>query len=80
MKQNIAVKICLLAMILIPSYTKLVLADSDLSGWEMQNITEFSYHAGPGDSREIAFALASFGAKHKAVLLSWAPGWQRIAE
>jgi len=45
-------------------------ADAGSSAEEMQSITVFSYHAGPGDSRQTARALALYGAKYQSVLLS----------
>lgn len=70
-KQKIAVNIFLLAVVLMYPYSRVAaVADEDLSIGKMQNTTEYSYHAGPGDSRETGFALATFGAKRQAVLLS----------
>ncbi len=70
MKQKIIVKFFLLTSMLMHSYTGFTRANEDLSDREMQRTTEFSYHAGPEDSKETAFALAVYGAKHQAVLLS----------
>lgn len=64
------VKIFLLAMMLMHSLTIFSLAKDDFPGQEMQISTDFFYQAGPGDSRETAIALAIYGAKLQAVLLS----------
>lgn len=57
-------------MVLVHSYPGGSIAEADSTVQEMQTVTAFSYHAGPGDSRQTARALALYGATHKAVLLS----------
>ena len=57
-------------MVLVHSHPVGAIAEADSTGREMQTVTAFSYHAGPGDSQETARALALYGASHKAVLLS----------
>jgi hypothetical protein len=70
MKQKIAMIIIILAMMPLYSYISAASADDNLAEPKMQNITDFTYHAGTGDSRETAIALARYGAKQKAVLFS----------
>lgn len=70
MQLKTAVKILFLAMVLVHSHPRVSVAKADSGIQEMQLITEFLYHAGPDDSRETALALALYGAKHKAVLMS----------
>ncbi len=69
-KLKTAAKIFFLAMVLVHSYPAVSIVEADSSVREVQLITEFSYHAGPGDSLETARALVLYGAKYKAVLLS----------
>ncbi len=59
-----------LAMVLANFHPTLSDADANSSVDEMQTVTAFSYHAGPGDSRQTASALALYGAKYQSVLLS----------
>ncbi len=70
MKLKIATILFFLAMVLVYSHPEVsdAVASSSLEG--MQTVTAFSYHAGPGDSRQIAHALALYGAKYQSVLLS----------
>jgi len=70
MKLKTAAILFFLAMVLVHSHPVGAIAEADSTGREMQTVTAFSYHAGPGDSQETARALALFGASHKAVLLS----------
>jgi len=65
-----AAKLFFLAMMLMNFPLGVAIAGTDASVQEMQTVTVFSYHAGPGDSRQTARALALYGAKYKAVLLS----------
>lgn len=46
------------------------LSGSEASGRQLQLVTDFSYSAGLGDTPETARALALYGAKHKAVVIS----------
>lgn len=68
MERIIATKIIFLVIVLAHSYPGVSLSETDGSIPGMQTITEFTYHAGPGDTRETAPALTLFGAQHKAVL------------
>jgi hypothetical protein len=70
MKLKTATILFFLAMVLVYSHPEVsdAVASSSLEG--MQTVTAFSYHAGPGDSRQIAHALALYGAKYQSVLLS----------
>jgi hypothetical protein len=68
MKLKTAATISFLTILLMHSYPGVPIADTDSIIQEMQVITDFSYHAGPDDSRETARALALYGAKRKAVL------------
>ena len=70
MKNLAAVALWVLAMTLMYAHPGISVAQEELHAQEMQYITEFSYHAGPKDSRQTALALALYGAKHKAVVLS----------
>jgi hypothetical protein len=70
MKLKTAAKILFLVMVLMHSFPRVYFAKADSSIQEMQLIAEFLYHAGADDSRETALALALYGAKHKAVLMS----------
>jgi hypothetical protein len=70
MKLKTAVKILLLVMLLVPSHPAVSLSETDSDLQEMHTVTAFSYHAGPGDTRETARALTLFGAQHQAVLWS----------
>jgi hypothetical protein len=63
-------KLFFLAIMLVYSHPGVSIAEADSSVQEMQTVTAFSYQAGPGDSRQIARALALYGAKQKAVSLS----------
>jgi len=64
------VKILFLIIVIVPFSPDVSLSESDRDLQEIQTVTEFSYHAGPGDTRETARALTLFGAQHKAVLWS----------
>ena len=55
-------------MLLVSSHPAVSLSETDSDLQEMHTVTAFSYHAGPGDTRETARALTLFGAQHKAVL------------
>lgn len=57
-------------MALVHLHPRGAFAEADSTVPEMRTVTEFSYHSGPGDSRQTARALALYGAAHKAVLLS----------
>jgi hypothetical protein len=70
MKLKTAAKLFFLAMVLVHSHPGVSIAEADSSVQEMQTVTVFSYHAGPGDSRQTARALALYGAKQKIVSLS----------
>lgn len=70
MKLEIVIKIFLLAIMFMCVDITFALGEDDSPGQKIEIITEFSYHAGPGDSKETAFALAIYGAKHLAVVLS----------
>jgi hypothetical protein len=70
MKLKIAALLFFWAMVVVNFQPQAADADADSSAEDMQPVTAFSYHAGPGDSRQTARALALFGAKYKAVLLS----------
>jgi hypothetical protein len=70
MKLKITVKILLLVMLLVPLHSGVSRSETGSDLQEMQAVTAFSYHTGPGDSRETARALTLFGAQHKAVLRS----------
>ena len=59
-----------LAMVLVNFHPAVSDADASSSAEEMQTVTAFSYHAGPGDSRQTAHALALYGAKYQSVLLA----------
>ena len=58
------------AMVLVNFHPQVSDVDASSSADEMKSVTAFSYHSGPGDSRQIARALALYGAKYQAVLLS----------
>lgn len=70
MKLKTAVKILLLVMLLVPSHPAVSLSETDSDLQKMETVTAFSYHAGPGDTREKARALTLFGAQHKAIIWS----------
>lgn len=70
MKLNATVKFFILAMVLVLLHPGVSLPDADTSDKPIQIITDFAYHAGSGDSLQTARALALYGAKHRAVLLS----------
>ena len=70
MKLKTATILFFMALVLVASHPGMSDADANSSVDEMQTVTAFSYHAGPGDSRQTARALALYGAKYKAVLLS----------
>ena len=70
MKMKTAAEILLLAAVLMYAFPGKSTAGTDSGVPEMQTVTVFSYHAGPGDSRQTARALALFGATYKAVVLS----------
>lgn len=57
-------------MVLASFHPPLYDANADSSVDEMQTVTAYSYHAGPGDSRQTARALALYGAKYQSVLMS----------
>ncbi len=57
-------------LVLVASHPGMSDADANSIVDEMQAVTSFSYHAGPGDSRQTARALALYGAKYESVLLS----------
>lgn len=60
---------CMAAMVV---FCDMPLLAADPGGGEMVTTTEFSYRLGPGDTPEIARALALYGAKYRAVL--WLAG------
>jgi hypothetical protein len=70
MKLKTAAIIFYLAMVLVYSQPRRSIAGPDVNIQKMNTATAFSYHAGPGDSQQTARALALYGAKYKAVLLS----------
>ena len=70
MKHKTAATLFFLAMVLVHSPPGGSVAEADSTVQEMQTVTVFSYHAGPGDSRQTARALALYGATHQAVLLT----------
>lgn len=70
MKLKTAAMLFSSAMVVVYFNPKVPDADADSSVKETQAITSYSYHAGPGDSPTTARALALYGAKYKAVLLS----------
>jgi hypothetical protein len=70
MKLNTAVTMVVLATVLVNLHPGTSSAQENSSARERQTVTAFSYHAGPDDSRQTARALALYGAKYKAVLLS----------
>ncbi len=70
MKQMTLLRIFFLSMILMYPIPGMSVVETDSSIQKMTYTTEFSYYAGPGDSRETALALALYGGKQKAVLLS----------
>ena len=70
MKLKTATILFFLAMVLVYFHPEVPDADADSSVEGMQTVTSFSYHAGPDDSQKTARALALYGAKYKAVLLS----------
>lgn len=51
-------------------HPRVSLSGSEASGRQVQLVTDFSYSAGLGDTPETARALALYGAKHKAVVIS----------
>jgi hypothetical protein len=57
-------------MLLVPLHIGMSLSETDSDLQEMQTVTTFSYHMGPGSTREKARALTLFGAQHKAVFRS----------
>lgn len=65
-----AVKILFLVIVLVHFPPDVSLSETDRDLQEIQTVTEFSYHAGAGDTRETARALTLFGAQYKAVLRS----------
>lgn len=69
MKLKTAAKLFFMVIMLVAFHPEVSDADSASIVDEMQPVTTFSYHAGPGDSRQTARALALYGAKYKAVLL-----------
>jgi len=70
MKLKTATMLFFLAMVVVGFHPEVSAADADSSAEAMQTITAFSYHAGPGDSRQTARALALYGAKYQSVLSS----------
>ena len=70
MKLKTATMLFFMAMALVAFHPEVSDADVNSSGDEMQAVTSFSYHAGPGDALQTARALALYGAKYQAVLLS----------
>ncbi len=70
MKLTTAVSICFLTLALMHLHLGVSIARVDSTLQEIQTDTVFSYHVGPGDLLHTSRALALFGAKYKAVLLS----------
>jgi hypothetical protein len=70
MKIKTAVTMVILTTVLVNSHPGMSSAEENSKTQEMPAVTAFSYHAGPGDSRQTARALALYGATYKAVLLS----------
>ena len=70
MKLKTATKLFFWVMVLVNLHLAVSDADASSRAEEMQTVTVFSYHAGPGDSRQTARALALYGAKYQSVLLS----------
>ncbi len=70
MKLKTATILFFLAMVLVDFHPEVPDADADSSLEGMQTVTAFSYHASLVDSRQIAHALALYGAKYQSVLLS----------
>jgi len=70
MKVTTAARLFLLSMILVHGHPGATIAVEDANVKEMQTVSVFSYHAGTGESRQIARALALYGATYKAVLFS----------
>lgn len=63
-------KIFLLGIILLHSCCRAPIVIADSTPHEMELVTVFLYHGAPDVSREIALAIALYGAKYKAVLLA----------
>ena len=70
MKPKTTAIVFFLVMVLVYSQPRRSIAASDVNIQKTNTITAFSYHAGPGDSQQTARALALYGAKYKAVVLS----------
>ena len=69
-RSGAAPKILLTALVLVYLHAGASLPYADDDSQAVQTVTECSYHAGPGDSPEIARALALFGAQYEAVSIA----------
>ncbi len=70
MKLKMTLSSCSLVMLLVFWHPGMSWSGMDAGSRQIEAVTTFSYRAGSGDSPETARALALYGAKYKAVLLS----------
>lgn len=70
MQLKTAIKRILLAALLVQGYPVASWTASDAGVLQTETITHFAYRAGPHDTPEIARALALYGAKYEAVVLT----------